>query len=371
MNFGIVRLYCGASGKKGFYNSQEIGLAKAMKKLGYVCFIFLPNLNEDNCIEEQVEENITIVKCPAKAIGIHSKFAWSVLKKYRVQVVQVGADNQLFAAELISYCDAHNIRVYSFIGTVRSNSNKNLLKKIVMRFFLERNLRKYRTHKNFAKTEYVKKELEVLGIKDIDIAPVGLDISIIPEIKGTRDEIRRDCGLPCEKKLILYVGRIDFYKHPEDMLAVLSKLPNEYYGVMIGDGKLRYQIDLKIKELGLENRLKWIRCLSNEEVQKYYFAADFFINFNSQEIFGMSILEAMYQGCTVIARHAPGPDMIIENGMTGYLVDDLENIVNKICLPDVQLNREVIRERIKERFTWDNTATIIDEWINRINVLIG
>ena len=33
--FGIVELYCGNSGKRGFYNNQEIGLSKAMKKKGY------------------------------------------------------------------------------------------------------------------------------------------------------------------------------------------------------------------------------------------------------------------------------------------------------------------------------------------------
>ena len=30
MNWAIVELYCGESGKLGYYNSQELGLARAL-----------------------------------------------------------------------------------------------------------------------------------------------------------------------------------------------------------------------------------------------------------------------------------------------------------------------------------------------------
>ena len=49
--------------------------------------------------------------------------------------------------------------------------------------------------------------------------------------------------------------------------------------------------------------------------------ATLFVNLNENEIFGMSLLEAMYAGCPPVARHAPGPDLIIENGISGYLCD--------------------------------------------------
>ena len=55
-----------------------------------------------------------------------------------------------------------------------------------------------------------------------------------------------------------------------------------------------------------------IAALPNEQVQPYYHAADAFLNFNDHEIFGMSILEALYAGCPVIARHAPGPDPALQ-----------------------------------------------------------
>ena len=58
IRFGIAELYCGASGKTGYYNSQEIGLARAMKKLGYRCYIFYPAPDAAAVTEEDVEEHI-------------------------------------------------------------------------------------------------------------------------------------------------------------------------------------------------------------------------------------------------------------------------------------------------------------------------
>ena len=42
MRIGIVELYYGESGKKGFYNNQELGVAKAFKAKGYEIIVFYP-----------------------------------------------------------------------------------------------------------------------------------------------------------------------------------------------------------------------------------------------------------------------------------------------------------------------------------------
>lgn len=364
IRFGIAELYCGASGKTGYYNSQEIGLARAMKKLGYRCFIFYPAPDAAAVTEEDVEEHITIVRCPARAIGVHARYDWKILKKYRIDVVQLGGDNQIFAPDFIRYCDKNGIPVYNFIGTVGTDSH-NAVKKRLMDLMFRRNIVSYRGHMNFAKTENVRRALKNVGIDNAAVAPVGLDVSVIPVISGTPEEIKRECGLPPDKKTVLFVGRIDAYKHPEKMLELLSALPDEFYGVMIGDGELADGLERMIKEMKLSDRLKWIRKLPNQEVQKYYYVADCFVNFNDKEIFGMSILEAMYQGCKVIAVHAPGPDSIIENGISGYLVKSAEDMPDLITSDekDEKLEKHKIVERIRTNFTWEHSAALFDGWI--------
>ena len=38
----------------------------------------------------------------------------------------------------------------------------------------------------------------------------------------------------------------------------------------------------------------------------------------------MAILEAMYHNCNVIAIKAPGPECIIENKVSGFIVNSVE-----------------------------------------------
>lgn len=71
----------------------------------------------------------------------------------------------------------------------------------------------------------------------------------------------------------------------------------------------------------------------------------------------MAILEAMYYGCKVVAWRAPGPELIIEDGKSGYLAEDTVSVCE-----DIMENADVSiesRKRILQSFTWDNAATII------------
>jgi 1,2-diacylglycerol 3-alpha-glucosyltransferase len=361
MRIGIVELYCGKSGKKGFYNNQEIGLARAMKKIGYDAIIFYPGVNEKVLREEKVEERIKIVFVPAKAVGNHSRYDWSVLLKYHIDVVQVGSDNQIFAPDLMHFCDKHFIKIYNYLGTVGSDSDKKI-KKAIMKILFARNIMALKTHKCFVKTQKVFENLTKMGIENATVAPVGLDTAIIPQIKEKRNVLRKTLDLPETGKILLFVGRMDAYKRPLEALKMFRALPEDYYFVMIGIGELDSQVDEYLVKYHLKNRVIRIKKIPNAEIHKYYKAVDYYLNFNEQEIFGMSILEAMYQDCTVIAIKAPGPNEIISNKETGFLVENTEEM--KTLLKDnVSVSEGAAKNAIINNFVWDKTAQKFDEWI--------
>ena len=81
----------------------------------------------------------------------------------------------------------------------------------------------------------------------------------------------------------------------------------DWYAVIIGQGALSGELTRQLEEAGLASRCRLIAQLPNEQVHIYYHACDAFVNLNENEIFGMSLLEAMYAGCPPVARHAPGP----------------------------------------------------------------
>lgn len=357
---GIVDLYCGASRKKGFYNNQEVGMAKALADYGYKCYIFYPDGLDNNEQLEQVNDKVVIVHCPGKKVGVHGRFAWDILKKYNLDIIQVNTDNQLFAPDCIKFCEKNGIPVYHYTGTTKSDSG-NCVKRWIMDIPYKRNISCLKAHKCFAKTRAVADELKQLGV-DSEVVPIGLDLDCIPDIKVNKEQAREVLKLPQDKKILLFVGRIDVYKRPLDFIRMLKDLNDDYYAVMIGSGKLNDKLQRSIDNDNLSSKLCWIKSVPNQDIHMYYKASDYFINLNDHEIFGMSILEAMYQGITVIAMHAPGPDTIIENGKSGYLVKNLGEI-SLLLTKGVTCNEWCIKQQVVEEFCWKIIVKKIIKWM--------
>lgn len=360
LKIGFVELYCGKSGKRGFYNSQELGMAKAMKRKGYTSVIFYPDTTISSIVEEIIEPYITIVYCPAKAIGVHSYYDWKVLLKYSIDVAQIGSDNQLFFPSLVKFCRINNIKFYNYIGTIESNS-PGVIKGFVFHTLTRRNINIYKQSKCFAKTKAVFSQLQQKGAPDICLLPVGLDISIIPAIFENEVQIKRKLGIPLEKRIVIFVGRIDEYKRPFEIIKLMECLNDKFFFIIIGTGNLDSSLQDKLSNFPEECYL-WIKQLPNSKIHEYYKISDYCVNFNESEIFGMSILEAMYHGCTVIARHAPGPDVIIQNSQSGWLVDDSTQTI-ALLTKDKKLCKETIQKRILNNFIWEKIIDYPCNWI--------
>lgn len=358
-NIGIVSLYCGESGKEGYYNSQEIGIAKAFVEFGFFCYIFNPSLDDLETSEREISKNIIEVKCPARHIGVHSRFDWKILLKYRLDYLQINADNQLYAGSLISFCEKNSIYCYTYNGVISSNSN-NFIVRMVANVITSFNLAKYKRHKCFVKTEDAKKQFIDKGFTDVVVAPVGLDISIIPIICDEKDSIKKELDIPLNKKILLFVGRMEEYKKPLQMLEIFKQLNNNFYLIMIGTGSLNEKIEQEITNNDYGSRIRRINSLPNNEIHKFYYVSDYFINLNDKEIFGMSILEAMFQGCNVIAMKAPGPQSIIVDKKTGFIVEK-ENEILEIITHNKNMNNKMIQDGVASNMTWSRTVKTILE----------
>jgi glycosyltransferase involved in cell wall biosynthesis len=73
------------------------------------------------------------------------------------------------------------------------------------------------------------------------------------------------------------------------------------------------------------------------------------------EPFGLVLIEAMATGTPVIAFGRGSVPEIIEDGVTGFIVDDVSSAAAAVPLA-TQLDRRAIRRRFEERFTADRMA---------------
>lgn len=362
MKLGILITSIGNFGQKGFYNAQEIGLAKELDKLveKVVVYKAVP-LSEKGGVSI-IGDNAELHLVPVKSRGINGLWDCNVMDS-SLDALLYFSDTQLAVPSVYKWCKKNGIRMYPYIGVIQSHST-SMLKRCLIDLLFRRNVQVYRKCCCFVKTSAVKSALALYGVNQCFEAPVGLDVSLLNEnwAYSSIRELKMKYGYEESDRVLLFVGRMTSEKEPFLMLELFRKaytIENSFRLMMVGQGELLDAVKQSAADCG--GLVKFIDKIPNKDIWELYRIADSFVNLNKQEIFGMAILEAMYYGCKVVAWEAPGPDSIIEDNISGYLVKDanaaLERIVNG------QIVAEDAYKRIAENFTWEKVAHNIVERI--------
>lgn len=370
MNIGILVPFMNNFGENGFYNSQEVGLAKSLINYtqGNIIIIKLNNKIKKKIVEN-IDGKITIINIPAYKIGSNGViFKFSILKELNLKQVVMFSDIQIIVKNVYKYCKKNNIEFIPYIGTIDSAS-KNKLVRFFMKYFISRNIDVYKKNKyNLVKTPAVMKQLNNIGVKNLKLGSVGLDFDLLNNeyCKNDIKKIKLKLGYRENDKIILFVGRMETQKKPLIAIDILMKLIEDdknYKLIMIGTGSLKSEVNKKIYMNNLKDYIRFIDKVENKFIWEYYLVSDYFINLNDQEIFGMAILEAMYYECKVIAVNAPGPNYIIENKKNGILIEnlDIDEFVNAITNKLYIDMGRAAKEHIINNFSWNNVAKLISE----------
>lgn len=364
MKIGLLITSIGDFGQKGFYNSQEIGMAKALDKYfdSVTIYKLVPKTQQKSTEHISDCKNVTLEMIPAQSVGTNGIFDVSVLDKTLDALIYF-SDTQISLPKIYSWAIKNNIKFFSFIGVLESHST-SAFKKFIIDSLFKRNLAVYKKCKCLVKTPFVEKQLRDMGVNDITVTPVGLDLTLLNNNykNVSKYELKQKYGFNSSDKVLLYIGRLIDEKQPLRMIDILSEIlkkDTDYRLLMVGTGPLKESVDLKIDELNVGEYVQQIERIPNCDIWELYKMADCFVNLNQQEIFGMAILEAMYYECNVVAWKAPGPKFIIEDGVSGYLVDSNDLAIEKI-INGSDLG-EKAHSRIINKFTWENTAKIITD----------
>lgn len=359
MRIGLLITSIGNFGQKGFYNAQEIGMAKELDKLFEEVIVYkaVP-LSVEKC-KSLIDgcEHSTLYQVPVRSYGINGEWDCNIMDT-KLDALIYFSDTQLSVPKVFKWCCQNNIQMYPYIGVIESHSTNKWKKSIIDAIF-KRNVRVYKKCTCFVKTPTVAKQLGALGITKTVITPVGLDISLLhPDYENfTPEEIKEKYGYLATDKVLLFIGRFTEEKQPIRMIEIFSEIrkkDQEYKLLMVGTGELKTAIENRIKELDLTNDVRMIERIPNSEIWELYRMTDSFVNLNQQEIFGMAILEAMYYGCKVVAWTAPGPNLIIEDGKSGWLARNNKEVIERILNP--QKVGEGAHKRVLGEFTWESSA---------------
>jgi glycosyltransferase involved in cell wall biosynthesis len=176
--------------------------------------------------------------------------------------------------------------------------------------------------------------LRAYGVKAAaEVIPTGLQEHSFKDADG--EAFRTKYGIPLERPMLLFVGRVAFEKNISfllEMTKVLIKKHPDALLVVAGQGPAEKSLHKLAADLGLDNNIKFIGYLDrNNELNACYQAADIFVFSSKSETQGLVLLEAMAQGTPVVAIAELGTASILIEGQGALIApDNIERFADKV-----------------------------------------
>ncbi|RBW66285.1 hypothetical protein DS893_05600 [Vibrionales bacterium C3R12] len=113
---------------------------------------------------------------------------------------------------------------------------------------------------------------------------------------------------------LLFVGALDKdFKGLDIFIDILEMLPDNYKGVVMGDGILRQSYENRSKYLISCGRIKFLGYINNvQEKLDVFMSSDLFISCSKREGLPRVVIEAMAKGIPVISSEVSGINELIE-----------------------------------------------------------
>ncbi len=184
----------------------------------------------------------------------------------------------------------------------------------------------------------------------IEIIPNAIDTEKYQFSADYRADIRNRYNVKADELLIGSVGRFGPEKNNLFMLDILSEFSKRNVKaklMLVGDGGLRPSIELKIKELGLENKV--ILTGTVIDPYQYYSAFDCFLFPSSFEGFGISALEAQSCGLRCYCSDSLSGELNVTQTLHYLPISaGAEYWMNEILNGDNTLDSHLMNLRVKE-----------------------
>jgi len=207
--------------------------------------------------------------------------------------------------------------------------------------------------------DYIRSSSLLNGLKNVHAIPSGVEKSFYRFSNKERIKLKKKFG---NKKIILFVGRLDAYKGVKYLVDSLKYLKNDVLLLIAGEGNEKIRLEKQVLKNKLEN-VRFLGIINRKKLLELYNTADIFVlpAITKQEVFGKVNIEAMACGIPVIATNLPGVREVVKD--CGLIVEPknptkLAEAVNKI-LGNRKLAEKFSKnglKKVKDAYDWDKIA---------------
>lgn len=205
--------------------------------------------------------------------------------------------------------------------------------------------------------------LTAWGVRNIASTDLGVDTTVFRPQPQPGEDARAELGIPRERTLLLYVGRLAQEKNTRTLFAAFLRLarrwPRRFHLLVVGDGLQRTEL-LQLRRA--TDAVTWMEyCAEAPRLAALYRAADLFVHPGVQETFGLVTLEAQACGTPVIGIHGSYMDRIIHSDQTLWARENsavaLAAAVEETSGQDLKRSGECVSRLVSAQYSWEQVFT--------------
>jgi len=236
-----------------------------------------------------------------------------------------------------------------------------------------------RTTALIAVSPEVRDDLVSLGVaprEKFTVVRLGIELDerVGSDSDGPRADTRRALGIPADRFVVGWIGRMTGVKRTDDVLLAVRALRERGVDTvlcMVGDGPDRDAVERRAHQLGIVRDSLFLGY--QEEVASYYAAFDALILPSANEGTPVSAIEALGGGRPVVATRVGGVPDVVRDGIDGFLVEpgDVDAMAERLSAlaADPPLRHrmgEAGRASVHERYSVERLLNDVDALYRRL-----
>jgi alpha-1,6-mannosyltransferase len=212
-------------------------------------------------------------------------------------------------------------------------------------------------HTTFVPSIGLAQVLSDWGVENVVLCELGVDVAVFTQAPD-RSATRAGFGIPEDRFVLLYVGRLAPEKNVKTLLKAFDllseKFPGRFHLFIAGDGRYRDDVLELCQSTGAATWLRY--CSDQQQLARIYRAADLFVHPGVQETFGLVALESQACGTPVVGIHGSYMDRIIFADQSHWARENspesLAMAIEAMSGTNLEAAGNQASQRVIQRYSW-------------------